>query len=454
MLWRHLCLVRAWSAAGLLTSSLFGAAMTSPASAEPAEPAPSQAVAAPVDTVSVLQASRAGDLSVDMRGAGETKVQISLKNTSDRKLKVVLPPGLVASSVTAQGRGGGFQSMGLGSVGNQPGGFGEFRKPGDANASGFRSVNVNGTIDERRVVSVPVGQTVELTVPGVCLNFGIRTPNVRDKFELVDVDDYTTDVRARKALRSLATYGTSQGVAQATMWRVCNDMPFEAILEKASKTINPREVALAARFVEALDASGSTDLIDPNYLTEGRLFVRVLSDATSAQDARRLSQELDGLRVLGLPVRMVDKSSDVQVTAPALLMTVSLGAGANGDTRARVSVSQSILSGEWTSIGKLSFTSAAPLARFDGAELARSLDRSVGSAFVSVKVVKRTSGSTTLRIENRLPLTLSGLVLRTGDSLGEPSVSVNNLGVAPGRSVMVPFQAPNAFVDHVEFNGL
>ena len=454
MLWRHLCLVRAWSAAGLLTSSLFGAALSAPASAEPEEPAPSKAVAAPVDTVSVLQARKAGDLSLEMRGAGETKVHISIKNTSDRKLKVVLPPGLVASSVTAQGRGGGFQSMGLGSVGNLPGGFGEFRNSGDTNASGFRSVNVTGNVDESRMVSVPVGQTVELTVPGVCLNFGIRTPNVRDKFELVDVDDYTTDLRARKALRSLATYGTSQGVAQAAMWRVCNDVPFEAILEKASKTINAREIALAARFVEALDASGSSDLIDPNYLTEGRLFVRVLSDAATDQDARRLSQELDGMKVLGLPVRVIDKSSDVQATAPALLLTVSLGAGANGETRARVVVSQSILSGEWTPIGKASFTNGAPLARLDAAELARSLDKSVGSAFVTVKIVKRTSGSTTLRIENRLPLTLSGLVLRTGDSLGEPSVYVNSPGVAPGRWVMVPFQAPNAFVDHVEFNGL
>jgi len=231
MLWRHLCLVRAWSAAGLLTSSLFGVALTAPVSAEPEDPAPSKAVAAPVDTVSVLQARKAGDLSLELRGAGETKVHISLKNTSDRKLKVVLPPGLVASSVAAQpGRGGGFQSMGLGSVGNLPGGFGEFRKPGDVNAPGFRSVRVTGTADESRVVSVPVGQTVELTVPSVCLNFGIRTPNFRDKFTLVDVDDYTTDPRARKALRSLATYGTSQGVAQATMWRGCNYVPFEAVL--------------------------------------------------------------------------------------------------------------------------------------------------------------------------------------------------------------------------------
>ena len=454
MLWRHLCLVRAWSAAGLLTSSLFGAALTAPVFAEPEEPVPAKAVAAPVDTVSVLQAKKSGDLATELRGAGETKVQISLKNTSNRKLKVVLPPGLVASSVTAQRGGGGFQSMGLGSVGNLPGSFGEFRKPSDAGTTGFRSVTVSGQLNEDRVVTIPVGQTVEITLPSVCLNYGVRTPNIRDKFELVDVDDYTNDPRVRKALRSLATFGTSQGVAQAAMWRVCNDVPFETILQTMSKNLNAREVALAARFVEALDASGSSDLVDPNYFSEGRLHVRVLADGVLAKDANRLARELEGLKVLGLPVRVVDVNDEVQATAPAVLMNVLLTAGPDGETKARVSVSQSTFNGNWSPIGKTSFTSGASLNRLAGGELARALDRSVGSAFVSVRVVKRTSGLTMLKVENSLPLTLSGLVLRSGDSLGEPTVSVNSLGIAPGRSALISFQAPTAFVDHVEFNGL
>lgn len=454
MLRRYLCLVRAWSAAGLLTSSLFGAALVAPASAEPEEPAPTKAFAAPLETVSVLQASKVGDLAMELRGAGETKVQISLKNTSDRKLKVVLPPGLVASSVTGQGRGGGFQSMGLGAVGNRPGSFGEFRKPADPNASGFRSVGVTGTIDESRVVNVPVGQTVELTVPGVCLNYGVRTPNARDKFELMDVDDYTTDVRARKALRTLATYGTSQGVAQAAMWRVCNDVPFATLLQANGKTLNPAEIALAARFVDALDASGSSDLVDPGYMTEGRLYVRVTADSALAQNAARLSQDMEGLKIFGLPVRAVSENDDLRVAAPAVLLNVALMHGANGETKARVSVSQMTLSGEWAPLGKTSFSNGAPIDRLDSVELARALDKAVGSAFVSVKVARRTSNSTTLKIENRLPLTLSGLVLRSGDSLGDPAVRIDSLGVAPGRSALVPFQAPNAILDHLEFNGL
>src|SRR5947209_2080925 len=116
MLWRHLCLARAWSAAGLLTCSMVAA----PAAAEPAEPIPS--ADAVTETVGVLEARRAGDLAVEVRGQGQDRVRIALRNTSSKRLNVVLPPGLVASNAAGQGRGGagggGFQSMGLGSVSN------------------------------------------------------------------------------------------------------------------------------------------------------------------------------------------------------------------------------------------------------------------------------------------------------------------------------------------------
>src|SRR3954465_10408368 len=123
MLWRHLCLARAWSAAGLLTCSMLAA----PALAEPEEPAPS--AGAGTETVRVLDARQSGDVALEVRGQGQDRFKIAIRNTSSKRLNVVLPPGLVASSVTGQGGrgGGGFQSMGLGTPTNRPGGFGQFR---------------------------------------------------------------------------------------------------------------------------------------------------------------------------------------------------------------------------------------------------------------------------------------------------------------------------------------
>ncbi len=219
-------------------------------------------------TVKVLAAKQAGDLAVEVRGHGQDRVRMVLQNTSTKRLNVVLPAGLVAASASGQGGGGGFQSMGLGAADNEPGAFGAFRSaPPDG---GFRSI---APTDQSRsyTVTVPVGQRVEIAIPAVCLNYGSPTPTPRDKFELMDVNDYSRDPRVRKALRSLATLGTSHGVAQATMWHLCNGVPFEFIGSSQGKVVNVHEVALAARFVAAVDASGASGLIDPSYLTEGRL---------------------------------------------------------------------------------------------------------------------------------------------------------------------------------------
>src|SRR6185312_6225973 len=139
MLWRHLCLVRAITAAGLLTCSTLGAL----AAGEPEEPIPG--ADAQAETVKVLDAEKAGTLAVEVRGQGQERVRVTLKNTSGKRLNVVLPPGLVASSSVGQaggaggagGGGGGFQSMGLGAVTNRSGGFGQFAN--NNSQPGFRS---------------------------------------------------------------------------------------------------------------------------------------------------------------------------------------------------------------------------------------------------------------------------------------------------------------------------
>jgi hypothetical protein len=91
----------------------------------------------------------------------------------------------------------------------------------------------------------------------------------------------------------------------------------------------------------------------------------------------------------------------------------------------------------------------------DGATLASAVDRAISGAFVSVKPARRTVGSTTLKVENRLPFTISNLVVRAGNSYGDPPVPFEAVGVGPARSAMLPIQAATAtLVEHVELNGL
>jgi hypothetical protein len=154
----------------------------------------------------------------------------------------------------------------------------------------------------------------------------------------------------------------------------------------------------------------------------------------------------------GLPFR--EATPDTRTKGPALLLGVTLAAGPNGEARGRVVLSQPDDSGRWQPIGKTAFSDGSAVSVLDGAGLARALDRAVTSAYVTVKTARRSSGSTTFRVENRLPLTLAGVTLRAGQSAGAPTVAFPGLGIAPARAALVTVAAPSATVDHVEMNGL
>jgi len=446
-------------AAGLISGMMFiGASTATAQTGRPAVPDPepsSVPAGVATETVDLLEASKAADLDVVARGQGQDRVHLTIRNRSARRLNVIVPPGLVAASSVGQGAGGGggrLQSMGLGSVANREGAFGEFR--GTAGPSGLQSVAA--TEESRsRLVTLPVSETINLTLPSVCLNFGLPTPTPRDTFRLMDVDEYSSDPRVRMALRSLATYGTSLGVAQAVMWRVCNDLPFETMAEQTGKIMNLHEIALASRFVAALDVSRAGGLVDPASLSGSRVFVQVRGEGSLAREVRRLAGGLDGLRILGLPLQLVDSDDFPAAAAPALYLNVVLTDAKLGETRGRIVVSSCSQTDSWLPLGKVAFRDNSSISVLDGVTLAKAIDRAIAGAFVTVKPARRTLGSTTLRVENRLPFTVSNLVVKAGTSSGAPSVPFDCVGVGPARSALLPIQAATAsVVERVELNGL
>jgi hypothetical protein len=418
------------------------------ASAEPDDPAPT---AEPVtQTVKILAAKASGELKLELKGHGQDKVRMALRNTSARRLNVVLPPGLVAASASGQG---GFQSMGLGLPTNEAGAFGAFQPA--AGGEAFRSVAPRD-VPGPGTITVPVGQTVEVTIPAVCLNYGLDAPTSRDRFELMDVNDYSRDPRVRKALRSLALMGTSHGVAQAAMWRLCNDVPFEYLAAQRGKVVNVHEIALAARFVEALDASEGTELVETAYLTENRVLISVAGEGPLAREAQRLEAAMDGLRLLGLPVRVVDRTAGEAAgpAAPAVWVQVVLASSAAGETRGRIFLQRAVGGGDWVPAGKTTFSEGSAANVLDATSLLKTLDHAIATAFVTVKPARQGAGTTTLKIDNHLPFTLANVVVKAGGSSSQPRVDLKGLGVGPGRSALAPIQAPGGSVDRVELNGL
>jgi hypothetical protein len=77
-----------------------------------------------VPTYNLLDAMRDGIVSVNAEGIGDGRMTLSVKNKTKRQLRVVLPPGLIASGTTGQFGGmggiggvGGLGGMGLGGTG-------------------------------------------------------------------------------------------------------------------------------------------------------------------------------------------------------------------------------------------------------------------------------------------------------------------------------------------------
>jgi hypothetical protein len=240
------------------------------------------------------------------------------------------------------------------------------------------------------------------------------------------------------------------------MWRVCNDVPFEFMGAQRSKVLNLHELALAARFVEALDASAGSDFVDPTYLTQNRILISVDGEGTLGREARRLENAMDGLRLLGLPVRVIDRNTTEPPTAaaPAVWVKVLFTSTAVGETRARVFLDHAVVGGGWVPLGKTTMTVGSAAAVLDATTLLKTLDHAVATAFVTIKPVRENAGSTTLKVDNRLPFTLASVVVKAGGSSAQPKVELKGLGVGPARSVLAPIQAPGGSVDHVELNGL
>ena len=472
MQWRrHLKMVRACSAAGLLLTASLGRG----AIAQGDEPATRPDPKAGIEQINVIEAEKTGAIGILAKGDGADKVRFSVHNKTDRRLKVILPPGLIASSgavgqqplggggAGGAGGGGAFQSMGLGAPGNLPGGFGTFTpikpakpiqatQPSPGSDAGFRSVPAAGpeSKDNEGIV-IPAGQTVSFTLPSVCLNYGVRTPESRDRFHLMDVNDYTADPRARKTLRGLATIGTSRMVAQAVVWHVFNGLGLQQLAMQDVEPFNAHELALAARIVEAIDAGGPDSPLDPNTLRRGRILARIHGESGLEKQAAKLAEELEGRSILGLPVDIVSDAARPYSSAPALFVDINLTSTKPGKTFGRLNVLAANLSGGWNKLGGTPFAADSAIDQLSGETLAKGVDHAIAVNFVNAKFVRRTSGTTTFRIENKLPFSLSTVVFGTGRE--GANVTLEGLGVGPLRASQTVVPAAKAVIERVELNG-
>ena len=238
------------------------------------------------------------------------------------------------------------------------------------------------------------------------------------------------------------------GVAQAVMWHVCNGTTFEQIIARGGSEINPREMVLAARFLRAVDSNAKLTGFDV-----GRVFVTIAAEPTTAKIVAHLSQELKGIRILGMPVEVVAKGKVPRGRAPMLHLDVKLAGDDGAVSTGKVSIQAGggIDAVVWSKLGQAQFEVPVSLKDLDAVGLAQAVDRAVASTLVLAKVEKQFS---VWEIQNRLPFTLTNVTIRTGTSSTVPLVNISGLGIGPGRSVRTVLPAPGGSIERVELNGL
>ncbi len=396
----------------------------------------SSATAAPLPGVSLFDAVKTGAVSVDAEGTGDGNMAIVVTNNTNRKLRVVLPPGLVASGAT--GQFGGMGGMGGGGMGGMGGGMGGM-------GGGMRSIPPtdlpNATINP--------GQSRDLSTRYVSLNApdaegAVSFPAKGEPLTIGDVAQLGASAKVQAALRRLARDKAPENISQMVLWAV-GGMGWDDIALISRSWANAQELALAKQLVADLDADASKG-------DTGRLLIEV----TAKDESRKgMAGELANLfarrTVLGL---LVESKVPVRPTGPAVGVKVQL-VGTSEKPEASVQLATTDGSGtSWTAVGK--FTLPVLLdatGKVKSEEFGDALAEQLLKRLVVVKLVKTKANSDgalipsspkakdtyAIRVENYSPLLLNGVAV-TGSSAkpSEPAKLLVGISLAPRRTFSVP----------------
>jgi hypothetical protein len=232
----------------------------------------------------------------------------------------------------------------------------------------------------------------------------------------------------------LAREKAPQTVAQLVLWHVGIGIDWSTLERLARRWANPGELALARRFVSALDATaGEGTAAEPGTLDLDLIAAGPGSEALAV----RLRSILDGRPMLGLTVRLRQAEPP---RGPALACQVRL----EGATASARVLTTDEAGTAWRAVGKFSIALADSKGTGRPAvEVADALAEGLLDRLVRVQLTPgpRVKGKETykIRIDNGSPLVLHGLALvgSAADPDAKPSLLLG-ISLPPRKSLAVP----------------
>ena len=373
----------------------------------------------PFTNVNLIEGMKSGLIDAKAVGTGDGRMTISVQNKTNRRLRVILPPGLIASGASGQmgGMGGGMGGMGGGGMGG--GGMGGM-------GGGMRSVPPSSL----PFATLAPNQTRNLPTPLVAIGQSSSLPAKGEELQLSDAAGL--DQRIQNALTRLAFAKAPTVIGQMVMWNLSSGMSWEEIARKAKGSATTDDIALAKDLAQRLQKEDAL-----KELETGKIHWEVTSADSGDATAKGLTEWFKNRQMLGL---VLQPGVPVTPERPSMAIRVQLHA----DNQATVVVQSSDgTSKEWVNQGKFNL----PIAKKAGesselfaARISDELADGVLSRVVRVQVTdKKVDGRKiySLRVDNASPLVLSGVAVKSGSSDKEIA-TIMNLSVRPHKSVQIP----------------
>ena len=179
-------------------------------------------------TVEMFDAIESKEIEVKLIPKDDTEARVIIKNNTQKPLNVKLPDAFAGRPILAQraggggrggggGAGGGAQAMGGGMGGGMMGG-------GGMGGGGMFSV-----------LPEQVGQ---FKVATVCLEHGKKEPRPSIPYEIVKIEEISTDPAVKELLTVFGKNRLSQRATQAAAWHLANGMSWQELATKRIVHIN------------------------------------------------------------------------------------------------------------------------------------------------------------------------------------------------------------------------
>ena len=180
-------------------------------------------------TVEMFAAIEAKDIEVKLIPKDDTEARVLIKNNTKKPLNVKLPDAFAGRPVLAQiGRGGGASGGGSGGGQNQSmgGGMGGGMMGGGGGGGGMG------------MFSIPPEQVGQFKVATVCLEHGKKEPRPNIPYEIVKIEEVSTDPAVKELLTVFGKNRLSQRATQAAAWHLANGMSWQELAAKRIVHIN------------------------------------------------------------------------------------------------------------------------------------------------------------------------------------------------------------------------